>query len=188
MALDWFSGGESSGGLLQYCSLWIRGSFLMMLCESAQYSTDSIKNLWNGNYMIGFWNLTFMMVSTGRQDFYYLIPSIILLSVFITPHYLLMKHLSRIYAISKKKKSSTYWATLPHLWSTNVQIHFFPHFFHLFITINSMLSIIFPCVSYSSFPFKTSPVCDYSLEPEKSRRGWRGWGRGGGMDGWVVWK
>lgn len=31
-----------------------------------------------------------------------------------------------------------------------------------------MLSITFPCFQLLLFPFKTSPVCDYSLEPEKS--------------------
>lgn len=57
---------------------------------------------------------------------------------------------------------------------------FFPQFFHLFVTINSKFAITSQCVIYSSFPFKTSPVGDYSLEPEKP---WR-WGRGWGV--WVA--
>lgn len=59
---------------------------------------------------------------------------------------------------------------------------FFPHFFHLFVTINSKFAITSHGVIYSSFPFKTSPAGDYSLEPEKS---WR-FGGGGGMGGRFV--
>lgn len=40
-----------------------------------------------------------------------------------------------------------------------------------------MLSITFACFL---FPFKTSPVCDYSLEPEVLKMGQ------GGMGGWVL--
>lgn len=140
-----------------------------------------------------------MIVSIGRQDSWLTFSKIDLKEFFLYEIYHWIKSvMNSIYAFSpkfvlspisqqvkksnKKKQHSIQYATCcrkphpEHICDPQIyKFNFFPHFFHLFITINSMLSIIISMsVSYSFFPFKTSRVCDYSLEPEKS---WR-WGRG----------
>lgn len=125
-----------------------------------------------------------LIMSTGKQDFQ--ISAVHLYIFFfkysITSNYLITytDGLAMMFCISKKsikereKKKKPKHVYKLHLQSLDAPvIHkytkiIFPHFFHLFITINSIFSITFSCVMYSSVPFKTSPVCDYSLEPEES--------------------